>query len=390
MRNVTSSRITVLPFMLLAIGLAVFAGIQRGGFPGIGAEVSPSPSVEPSTTPELPAGLENRSWVAGLGWNGDTTVYGAATLDGKASLLLPPSELGLTADDGRVVSMGSGESGGSVLRVRDIASGNTLLEISRPEQVEIAVLRGDSLFFTGLLTPVPTDPGVYRADLAGGPLTTLIESGPWLPEWDYSWSHAGRTVELSPSGRTLASGLCAGERCRIDVIDLTSGDTRLGVVEVDGFLRDITDSVAIAGSQWEIAGYDLTTGAKLWSFAPGEIQDGYMTTDGRLVQGYNAWVPAGGDTYTGPTYTVATINVISGDVRVLFEDPDQGLAPRLWPEVSGDRFAVLGRDGRMGSFFDFFGGGAAVAITDLLDLETGELIRGRLVINQPNGPGGEG
>jgi hypothetical protein len=322
--------------------------------------------------------------VTEIGWNGDTTVYGAATLDGKASLLLPPGELGLTAADGRVVSVDPrGESGGSVLRVRDIASGITLIEISRPEQVEIAVLRGDSLFFTGSLAPVPTDPGVYRADLAGGPLTTLIESGAWLPEWDPSWSYAGRTVELSPSGRTLASGLCTVARCRVDVIDLTTGDTRLGVVEVDGFLRDITDSVAIAGGQGEIAGYDLTTGARMWTFAPGELMLGYLTSDGRLVQGYYAWLPG----TTPPIYTVATIDVTSGDVRVLFEDPDQGPEVRLWPEVSGDRFAVLGRDGRMGSFFGEGGLGsprsAAVAVTDLLDLETGELIRGRLAINRP-------
>ena len=364
---------------ILVAAVAIVAVVGLAGRQPAGAPPSQDAGA-PASPDELPAGLENRSWVAGLGWNGDTTVYGAATLDGKASLLLPPSELGLTAADGRVVSMGPrGESGGSVLRVRDIASGITLIEISRPEQVEIAVLRGDSLFFTGRLTPVPTDPGVYRADLAGGPLTTLIESGPLSPEWD----NPGRTVELSPSGRTLASGLCTVERCRVDVIDLTSGDTRLGVVEVDGFLRDITDSVAIAGGQGEIAGYDLTTGAKLWSFAPGELTLGYLTSDGRLVQGYYAWLPG----TTPPIYTVATIDVTSGNVRVLFEDPDQGPVVRLWPEVSGDRFAVLGRDGDMASFFGEGGFGspssAAVAVTDLLDLETGELIRGRLAINRP-------
>jgi hypothetical protein len=102
---------------------------------------------------------------------------GAGTLDGRYHLILPVGEHGATAADGRVVSVAFPPGAvcrGSTLIVRDLRQGGAkLLELSRPDAVGYAVLRGDTLYFAG---SCGTDgiPGVYAASLVDGSVRTLI------------------------------------------------------------------------------------------------------------------------------------------------------------------------------------------------------------------------
>lgn len=345
------------------------------GGPAGSATPSPSPGTtsappEPATAPGIgqdltPPGLVGRSWVTRAP-DGSPV---AGITGSRHRLTLPADELPIEAAGGLVASVLRREDGtGSTLRVRDIASGDLVVEAARPEEVDSAVFVGDRIVIAGH-DPLGagTDPGLAAVSLADGATTRLLASGPAPDGWT---DGAARSVVASPTGRTLVSGLCLMDRCALDVIDPAGGTARRLVDDVEAFPRALTDEVVILASDdlARLEAYDLATGRRLWERSGAEFQYGYPTSSGGYVLSYVDH----GDPWR---FVVAVLDPPTGAERVVFEaDPNDGL--RLWPALSGDAFAVLGTDGR----FEDVSQASPVVRASVLDLATGRLVPGGVTI----------
>ena len=354
-RTLAARRI-VSPIVVAALAAACVA--PTVGSPG-------GPPADGPGRPSLPPGLAAKTWIAGM--PSGRAVAGVS--GGPERLTLPEGDLPLAATAGRVASATSYADGsGSVLRVREIASGQLIAEVARPEDLGSAVFLDDRLLAAGNDPARPgTDPGIIAVSLVDGSVTQLVGSGPVLNGWTGS---VARTLAVSPSGRTVISGLCLIDRCAIDVLDPQSGSVRRLIDEIDAFPGPITDDVVIVGSDQssDIAAYDLATGTRLWQRTGAEFQYSYTTSDGHLVQSY---IDHGGPY----VFTVSVIDPRTNDERiVLRRDVAEGLT--LWPELSADDGAVLGTGGRFGDVSQ----SNPVVRAALLDLATGDLVPGGIVI----------
>jgi hypothetical protein len=340
------------------------AGSFASGAPGRQSERSPdgAPPVGPDF---VPPGLVGTDWLA----PGATHAWVAGIAGSGERLRIPGDELPIEARDGLVVSIGprSGVSG-SVVRVRDIATGRVVTEVARPEEVDLGLLAGDRLVIAGH-DPLKggVDPGVVSVSLADGSVSVLIAPGP-LPD---GWSgDAARTLSASPSGRTIASGLCTADRCAIDVIDVSTGSGRRIAASTEAFPGPMTDDVLIVARDdlSGIAALDLATGAQLWQRGGAEFGHAYMTSDGRYVLSYldhrDPW-----------RFRLSVIDPRTNEERVALEaDPNEGL--NLWPDLSNDDLAVIGVGGR----FEDLAQGSPVVHARVLDLASGAFVPGGISI----------
>lgn len=347
---------------------------------GSSAPPSGSPSFPPSAPPAgLPPGLVDKTWVTH-----DPITYGgpyvAGTLDGRYHLILPVGEHGATAADGRVVSVAFPPGAvcrGSTLIVRDLRQGGAkLLELSRPDAVGYAVLRGDTLYFAG---SCGTDgiPGVYAASLVDGSVRTLIAPAPFPSDLGEPGGRA--SLELSPSGATLGSGICAlGGVCTIQVLDLASGRLSQPLTGTRSALWLLTDSILVTVDTVDVYGYDMA-GRLRWALTNKMATNGggYLTSDGRqLIVLYEDQNP--GEHFA--SIALASVDLLSGAERVLFRWPRDVVAPFLWVDASSDAVAVLIPGGIPPEEALDRGGGSFRA--DLFDLQSGSLAPGALLVSE--------
>lgn len=360
------------------------------------APASAPPSASPSAAApiSLPLGLTNKTWVTlnSVGYGGP---YVAGTLDGRYHLTLPIGEIGLTAADFRVVSVVAGAQApdgsiqGSTLIVRDLRQdGAKVLELSTPEPVTpgYAVLAVDTLYFAGNSAPDGV-PGVYAASLLDGSVRTLIAPGPVPDSLSASAgpialalqvgpSAAGRgPLVLSPSGRTLGSGVCGNGRCNVQLVDLPSGRVSQPLTGVPFGLWLLSETTLIGVDETSVYAYDVS-GSLRWALKDKRPQSpGYLTSDGgQLIVLYQD-VDPGADAVV----VLAAVDVSSGAQRVLQRWGRNEAPPLLWAPVSTDEIAVLIPNGLTPEAALDAGGGSFHV--DLLDLQTGASSPGALVVS---------
>ena len=343
---------------------AVAAGCVAS--PGVGSrgqdkeKRTPEPTASSTSSLDaLPPGLVGKSWFSEAtngGW--------LAGRFGKPGVIdLPPAEHPLAGAGGRIVTATWETDLSTTLRVRDLATG-TVAELGRPESIVTGVLVGDELVAGPADRPgTGGDPGLVAISLPGGTARQLIAPGPAPNGWTGDLT---RTVSRSPSGKSVASGLCGSGRCAADVVDVASGVTRRVVEDaVDLYPGPSTDDVLIAGSgdSARLVAFDVASGNELWARSDAEFDAYYLTADGRLILAYQD--------FTGPgVFRVSVIDPRSNAERVLLErDPNEGLA--LWPELSTDGVAAVATGGPFGVAAIH----SPVVLVHFLDLTTGELGR---------------
>lgn len=312
-----------------------------GAVPQAHAPTPVASASEPASSapagPTLPAGLETRSWFAAL-----PDGQGQAGIGGRSGrLTLPPGEAPLAASDGRLASTADAPDGkGSVLRVREIASGRLLAEVSRPERLSSAAFAGDDVVIAGSEPEGQgLDPGVVAISLGDGSVRTLLEPTA-VPGQELR--ALARTAMASPSGRVLVSALCSVDGCAFDLLDLAGGASRRLLEPVASFPSLLTDDVLIvvADPPAAIEAYDLGTGSLLWRRDGAEFQYAYAMADGRIVESCI-------DHRSAYTFTVSVIDPRTNEERVVLRrGAADGLT--LWPELSNDEVAVIGTGGRLG------------------------------------------
>jgi len=125
---------------VVVVGVALRASFGGPADPAPSSSALPSPPALLS----LPEGLANHIWVTlepveGVG-------YLAGTLDGRARRVLPDGESPLAASDGRVLSVrlgpvaSSGFATTSTVILRDVATGEVIVEVERPGMIQTAVM----------------------------------------------------------------------------------------------------------------------------------------------------------------------------------------------------------------------------------------------------------
>ncbi len=343
------------------------------------AVATPAPATPTPIPPPLPAGLTNRTWVTrneveGIG-------YVAGTLDGRHHLVLPAGEFPLDASDGRVLSVrrgpvaASGFASSSTVIVRDVATGDVLISADLPAAIASGVLGPDTAYVAANMTELPGEvPGVDAISLTDGSVREVIPSEFIAvdPKGQAPWNAAARgPIHLSPSGRTLGSGVCLNSLCDIQTLDLGSGSLTQAVTAIPSYLGMLSDAVLVTFGDGNTYGYDAATGKLLWTLDGAMGRGAYLLSDGlTLIEEYQDLASSGS--------VVATVDLRSGARRELLRTPTTEVAPDLWAEASNDRYAVLIPGGQG---LDVALGGTGSLLADVLDLATGKVERAALRVS---------
>ena len=377
---------------LLAVGavvvLVVAVVVRPGAGPSTGASPAPSESLgaPASSLPSPPTpGVAVGRVFAALLPSGDFAV----AKFGGPSLRLPPGEQILAVSADHVASVLDTGTAGSNLVVREIATGRQIVRVERPEQVGTAVFAGGSLYFAGSM-PDGSDSGVSAIDLANLGVRQVIKPTTWSAEWGGTGSR--NQLRVSPTVATVGAPACgpAGpgvpKRCFVDVIDVASGTVTRPVADIPLFLWDISDTTlfAVPEELSFVVAYDRNTGERRWQTEPRSFGiDHYPTSDGRTYV-VEFIVPGDGEGTPG-SWVLAAIDTADGTLRELYRVADGPEGPRtLWPELSDDRFAVIGRvNARL---VEAFGNGPPSVSADVVDIATGQVSPAALTIPSPAKP----
>lgn len=383
--------------VIVVLGLAVRTSFTGSASPSLSPSSLPSepaasrsPQATGSTPPEatatppvgvsLPVGLTNRTWVTlspveGVG-------YVAGTLDGRYHLILPAGEVPLAASDGRVLAMrygpiaASGLATSSTVILRDVASGKAIVEVELPGAIAYGVLGAQTAYVAAIMTEIPGEvPAVDAISLADGSLREVIPPQviPVDAQGQAPWNAAARgPIHLSPSGRTLGSCVFLNNLCDVQTLDLATGTLTRAVTALAGGFWLLSDEVLVTVGEADTAGYDITTGKRLWAHEDARAESGgYVLSDGStLIQAYQDIAES--------ERVVATIDLRSGASRELLRVPKTEPAPDLWAEASNDRYAVLIPGGQG---LDVALAATGSFLADLLDLSTGKIERGALRVS---------
>lgn len=377
------------PLTLLTVGAAAVVvallATQRGGgaaAPGPsgaggspGSPASPASATSPaaaSISAALPDGLADSGWIAEIG----VQRWAAGSLTGRV-VLLPHDEIALTATADRVVSVRYGPGGrSSTVRVRPL-TGKRLQASARQGTVGSAVVVGDTVYVTGDDgTGGGSDAGVQAISLADGSVHDVIPAGP--SPADSTGPVSRSQLRLDPSGMILGSALCAGDRCTVDFVNLASGLRTTPVRNGHGFLVALTDRVLYLANDTvtTLDALDAVTGDSRWHLADVQLSGVLPTSDGsRVVLSYLARKPAG-----SLVFTLASADAATGAIRVLLERPAETDVPTFYPNLSGDRFAVISDGGTLG---DWLGGSRGRAALTLVDMRSGAISANAVSIAAP-------
>lgn len=220
--------------------------------------------------PGVPADMSDLYW-----W----TEYGdAGEIATTAQIGLPAGEEILTVADGLVVSArreGRGYYGRVDLLVRNLRSGELIRKLETDVGAPRAILVGRRLFWHGADPRTRTgelhiDGGVWTATVNGDDEPhAIIPGGENL---DYLTSGGRSILEVSPSGRTLASDVGGFSSTFTDFIDTESLSVR-GRIDGKASFALTDDTFATSDGPPSdtpdgrgLSGYDIATGDRLWRF----------------------------------------------------------------------------------------------------------------------------
>ena len=371
------------PLSLLAVGVvAVVVALvaQRGGDSPSGrdpsgaggsaresaAAASPTSGSPASTPPAsivaaLPEGLQDRGWIAEIG----VQHWAAGSLTGRV-VLLPAGEIALIATSDSVVSVRYGPGGrSSTVRVRDFAGGRLRASVDRPGTVSSAVVVGDVVYVTGDDgTGGGSDPGVQAISLANGTVREVIPAAP--SPADATGPVTRSQLRLDPAGRILGSAICSDDRCTVDLVNLASGIRTTPVRNGHGFLVGLTDRVVylVSDTSTTLDALDAATGKPLWRLADVQLSGVRPSSDGsRVILSYLPGHAAG-----SPVFTLASADAATGVLEVLLRRPADAEVPTFYPDLSGDRFAVISEGGTLG---EWLAGSRRRAALTLVDTRSG-------------------
>lgn len=367
--------------LAILVAAALVASCQPSASP---ATAPPSPSATPFV---LPASLRSTSWLGATGAWGKV----AGTLANEY-FTVPESEQGLAAFEGRVLTVDAppSESGTGIV-LREIASGRVLLRAELPVYPFPGRFGDGVIYFSGY-RPDPAGPpgeiireipGAWRVGLDGS-VVSIVEAQPVPEEWGDDT--VARILLLSPSGRSLISRVCHSSgvlgpaACDVDVIGTEDGSSRsllrgaLGPVLASDSLIVLSDTLVTY-----LEARDLQRGELLWSVSLGQGRGGppFWAGDGvHLAVAY--WQ----DEAPPGSWTMALIDATSGELRDLVDWQESDLG-RLWVNLSGGGYAVLGHGSDVNGALVEGGGSTTIS---LLDLATGELAADVWELSLPPAP----
>ncbi|MER3418217.1 MAG: hypothetical protein C4343_03725 [Chloroflexota bacterium] len=235
------------------------------------------------------------------------------------------------------------------------------------------MIRGDLVYLAGSSARRGVISGVYAGSLADGAVRVLIPPVA-VPDAGAPGGSAATGFAVSPSGRTLAQAVCRSGRCTTQVLDLGTGQVR-ELPTNSAWPAWLSDTAVVVVDSSGFYGYELS-GRLRWAYPDRPISTGYVTSDGRrLVVQYEEHKDTAGGS------AISLVDLASGGERILEKWDRLQPWPWLWADVSSDDLAVLLPSG-VGP------GGPAFALeqgdgsfrADLLDLETGTLTPGALLV----------
>jgi hypothetical protein len=163
----------------------------------------------------------------------------------------------------------------------------------------------------------------------------------------------------------------------VDLVDLVAGTRTTPVRDAHGFLIGLTSRLLylVDDTSTSLDAFDAVTGELRWHLDDLQIGGLAPATDGsRAVLSY---LPG---TRTGaPTFTLASADAATGARQILLERADTD-APTFYPDLSGDRFAVIGGGGTLG---ELLGGAHRRAALTLVDTRSGATQPDAVVIAAP-------
>ncbi len=363
----------------------------------------PNPTWEPDPTPEgaLPLRTEvevNPNVVDRPGVPADLfdtywwTEYGdAGQIGTTAQIGLPAGEQILDASDGIVVSarpQGGGSFDRVDLVVRDMRSGAIVRAVATSVGGVQAVLVGRRLIWAGM------DPSSeFGGDRA-------LDGGVWIanvddtnepiavvkPGQDVSaWLSAGRgPLKVSPSGRTVTSGLGGYSKRVTDVIDVESATRRVRIRDI--VVYAVTDEIAIVPDhpvgdypQGGIEALEIDTQAMRWRYPSPSNVDRFELAD--LVANDGAFLLSHLWRGSPDEYRITRLDAVTGGRVVLVRDQLGRGGVARWAELSissGRHIALVDDLGSVGHLL--YDGPVSV---DVLDAESGVVTEDAFVIDPP-------
>lgn len=257
----------------------------------------------------------------------------AVTVDGQHRVTFPTDEVPRAASGWLFLTTEYADDNSSTkVRVRDIRTGEVLLDVDLKETVTEVVIVDERAYFTGFISSGPpwVDVGVQSLSLADGSVSLATPAR--------ADENATRgNLQGSPSGLTIASqyqlvddqGIATGPSA-VDVTSTTDGTTREVVGSTELNLMATTDEILLTRDGERVRAYSIGTGQPLWVLSVLGTRAGYVTPDGvSLIQPY---LPRSGD------WVVGIIDVKTGDVKA--EHPLTDLDTLLLT-ASSDLFAVF-------------------------------------------------
>ena len=256
---------------------------------------------------------------------------------------LPVGESGL-AIAGHWLASGLSTADTTRVRVRDLDTGEVVLERQLDIRVAAATFAGDWLLITGYAGGLgAADGGIVALGIPGGELRTLVPAGAFPGR--LGARPAKGDFHVSGRGSLAAVNTCGSRGCDTAVIDVATLATSTPQQGGTGFLRAVTDDVLVltdANGTW-IKGVSVRTGKPRFTVRDAALMEPASMADGRVI------ADIGGGTRG---WQVAALAADGGLAAIT--EPARAPGPWVWPAVSSPTVAVLGDV----PFEDALGGGA--------------------------------
>jgi hypothetical protein len=339
----------------------------------------------------IPAELMDRAWFSSSDGSGE-----AGELGTTAHIQLANEEP-IAASGHLVATVVNGafksRERSSTLRVRDIRTGASVVEVKSDLYIDVAAFAGDYLFYSGTETNQAAEDknaiypggGLWAVPLtAAGDPVLLVPPEPGLEISTYPFGDGIRApFQVSATGDTLASAvyLDGGATGRVDVIDVPTLKVR---TTLPRFVYAVSDTNALmaasAGSGTKVEFVDLDSEKTLWTSAlQGEngpsaafIFAAYMDSSVIIIQ-----------LERSPKLIVAAIDTSSGSIHELLvqNGAEQDVVPLyLEAGLSSPTMIVLFTAPGIATALGQAGGRASATV---LDPSTGELRANAFEVGTP-------
>ena len=341
-----------------------------------------APEINPDVVdrPGVPADLRDLYW-----W----TFNDAGSVGTTAQVGLPAGEVILDVAHGLVVSMrGPREAAtGTVLVVRDFATGAVVREVETDVWSTSARVVGRAVVWTGMALGDPCDDDSPNRD--GGVWVLDLDSSDAPREIVVAGTavrhcFTGRSLVRSPSGEAIGAVMSGyGGDSWVDVIDTATMSRERRVTDLWPWA--ITDNTGLQWDNppsdfmavgWGVTAYNLSTGVVRWQFPDEQDAKRFapfpvFALGSRFVVQY-VW--GMGD---GSDRVIASFNARTGARRELLRQTIAGQPGELSLQPGLSAGSVLSLSA------DTAGDGVVNTPISIIDLETGDLTRDAFVIDPP-------